>query len=41
MNWKIKLKNYTFWMGLIGLIGMIVVYNMMPYKAVYIWRRTA
>jgi len=26
MNWKIRLKNYTFWVGLIGLIGMIVVY---------------
>ena len=26
MNWKIRLQNYAFWIGLIGLIGMIVVY---------------
>lgn len=26
MNWKIRLNNYAFWLGLIGLIGMIVVY---------------
>lgn len=26
MNWKIRLQNYAFWSGMIGLIGMIVVY---------------
>lgn len=26
MNWKIRLKSSTFWVGLVGLIGMVVVY---------------
>jgi len=26
MNWKIRLQNYAFWVGVIGLVGMVVVY---------------